>query len=81
MRLKVATVQMTTGDRDKARVADKVLRMVDEGGAHGAQRHRAAQVLLAAHPVPEDDGTGEPMPHRVPPVDRAGLVRPVTTGA
>ena len=26
MRLKVATVQMTTDDRDKARVVDKVLR-------------------------------------------------------
>lgn len=36
MKLKVATVQMTTDDRDKARVVDKVLRMIDEAGAQGA---------------------------------------------
>jgi len=35
MKLKVATVQMTTDDRDKAGVVDKVLRMIDEAGAHG----------------------------------------------
>ncbi|HLF48148.1 MAG TPA: hypothetical protein VJA45_02145 [Methylomirabilota bacterium] len=81
MKLKVATVQMTTDDRDKARLVDKVLRMIDEGDAQGAHRHRAAQVLLAALPAPEDDGTGEPIPHRVPPLERAGFVSPVTTGA
>jgi len=80
MKLKVATVQMTTDDRDKARVVDKEQRMIDEGGAQGAHRHRAAQVLLAAHPAPEDDGTGEPIPHRVSPLERAGFVSPVTTG-
>jgi predicted amidohydrolase len=36
MKLKVATVQMTTDDRDKARVVDNVLRMIDEAGAQGA---------------------------------------------
>lgn len=36
MKLKVATVQMTTDDRDKARVVDKVLGMIDEAGAQGA---------------------------------------------
>ena len=36
MKLKVATVQMTTDDRDKARVVDKVVRMIDEAGAQGA---------------------------------------------
>lgn len=36
MKLKVATVQMTTDDRDKAGVVDKVLRMIDEAGAQGA---------------------------------------------
>jgi len=36
MKLKVATVQMTTDDRDKARVVDKVLDMIDEAGAQGA---------------------------------------------
>ena len=72
---------MTTGDRDKSRVVGKVLRMIDEGDAQGAHRHRAAQVLLAALPAPEDDGTGEPIPHRVPPLERAGFVSPVTTGA
>ena len=81
MKLKVATVQMTTDDRDKARLVDKVLRMIDEGDAQGAHRHRAAQVLLAALPAPEDDGTGEPVPHRVPLLKRAEFVRPVATGA
>ena len=81
MKLKVATVQMTTDDRDKARLVDKVLRMIDEGGAQDAHRHRAGQVLLAAHPAPEDDGTGEPVPHRVPLLKRAEFVRPVATGA
>jgi hypothetical protein len=81
MKLKVATVQMTTEDRGKARAVDNVTRMIDEGGAQGAHRHRVAQVFLAAHRAPEDDGTGEPIPQRVPPVDRAGLVRPVATGA
>ncbi len=36
MKLKVATVQMTTDDRDKARIVDNVLRMIDEAGAQGA---------------------------------------------
>ena len=36
MKLKVATVQMTTDDRDTARVVDKVLGMIDEAGAQGA---------------------------------------------
>jgi predicted amidohydrolase len=36
MKLKVATVQMTTDDRDKARVVDKVVRMIDEAGTQGA---------------------------------------------
>src|SRR6266446_3830410 len=36
MKLKVATVQMTTDDRDKARVVDKVSGMIDEAGAQGA---------------------------------------------
>jgi predicted amidohydrolase len=36
MKLKVATVQMTTDDRDKARVVDNVLRMINEAGAQGA---------------------------------------------
>jgi predicted amidohydrolase len=36
MKLKVATVQMTTDDRDKARVVDKVLGMIDEAAAQGA---------------------------------------------
>jgi len=81
MKLKVATVRMTADDRGKARVVDKVMRMIDEGGAQSAHRHRAVQVFLAAHPAPEDDGTGEPIPHRVPPLERAGFVSPVATGA
>lgn len=36
MKLKVATVQMTTDDRDTARVVDRVLGMIDEAGAQGA---------------------------------------------
>lgn len=36
MKLKVATVQMTTDDRDQARVVDKVLGMIDEAAAQGA---------------------------------------------
>jgi deaminated glutathione amidase len=36
MKLKVATVQMTTDDRDKGRVVDKVARMIDEAGSQGA---------------------------------------------
>ncbi len=75
MMLKVAAVQMTTDDRGKARGVDKVMRMIDEGGARGAH------VFLAAHPAPEDDGTGEPTPHRVPPLERAGFVSPVATDA
>lgn len=36
MKLKVATVQMTTDDRDKVAVVDKVLRLIEEAGAQGA---------------------------------------------
>jgi hypothetical protein len=54
---------------------------VNEVFAAGAQCHRAAQVLLGAHPAPEDDGCGQPIPYRVPPVERVGFVSPVTTGA
>jgi predicted amidohydrolase len=36
MKLKVATVQMTTDDRDKPGVVAKVLKMIDEAGAQGA---------------------------------------------
>ncbi|HET8579004.1 MAG TPA: carbon-nitrogen hydrolase family protein [Methylomirabilota bacterium] len=36
MKLKVATVQMTTDDRNKPRVVEKVLRLVEEAGAQGA---------------------------------------------
>ncbi len=35
MKLKIATVQMTTDDRDKAGVVAKVLRMIDEAGGQG----------------------------------------------
>jgi len=35
MKLKIATVQMTTDDRDKAGVVAKVLRMIDEAGGLG----------------------------------------------
>ncbi len=36
MKLRIATVQMTTDDRDKAGVVAKVLRMIDEAGGQGA---------------------------------------------
>lgn len=36
MRLTVATVQLTTDDRDKPRVVEKALRMIEEAGARGA---------------------------------------------
>jgi len=36
MNIKVATVQLTTDDRDKARVVNKALGMIDEAGAAGA---------------------------------------------
>jgi predicted amidohydrolase len=36
MHMKVATVQLTTDDRDKPRVVDKALGMIDEAGAAGA---------------------------------------------
>jgi len=36
MKLKIATVQMTTDDRDKAGIVAKVLRMIDEAGGQGA---------------------------------------------
>ncbi len=35
MKLRIATVQMTTDDRDKAGVVAKVLRMIDEAGGQG----------------------------------------------
>jgi len=54
---------------------------VNEVFAAGAHCHRAAQVLRGAHSAPEDDGTGEPIPHSVPPLERAGFISPVATDA
>jgi predicted amidohydrolase len=53
----------------------------NEAFAAGAHRHHTAQDLPAAHPTPKDDGTGEPIPHRLPPLERAGLMMPVTSDA
>jgi hypothetical protein len=44
-------------------------------------RGNARVVDKVMRTIDEGDGGGDPIPHRVPPVDRAGLVRPVTTGA
>lgn len=64
MRLTVATVQMTTDDRDKARVVDKVLRMIDEAGAQGADLMVLPEVWTGLgysddHPVQD---LAEPIP-------------------
>lgn len=64
MTLKVATVQMTTDDRDKPRVVDKVLRMVDEAGAQGADLIVLPEVWTClgytdAYPF---DAAAEPVP-------------------
>src|SRR3990172_9562115 len=64
MKLKVATVQMTTDDRDKARVVDRVLRMIDEAGAQGADLMVLPEVWTGLgysddHPVQD---LAEPVP-------------------
>lgn len=64
MKIKVATVQMTTDDRDKAAVVERVLRMIDEAGAQGADLIVLPEVWTGlgytdAHPV---ERIAEPIP-------------------
>ena len=64
MKLTVATVQLTTDDRDKPRVVEKATRMIEEAGAQGAKLIVLPEVWTGLgysddHPV---EAMAEPVP-------------------
>ncbi|HEV8441011.1 MAG TPA: nitrilase-related carbon-nitrogen hydrolase [Methylomirabilota bacterium] len=64
MKLTVATVQLTSDDRDKARVVEKACRMIDEAGGQGADLIVLPEVWTGlgysdAHPF---EAMAEPIP-------------------